>query len=254
MERLRGLDALFMALETPESHLHMMAVLVLGPTVPVDGGESSPLKFADFSRIIQERIHVLPLFRKRVARVPFGLAHPVWVDDNEFDPAYHLRRARLPGPGGPTELTELVADIAGRPLDMTALLDLSPEIRSVDPPSERWAPAAPVAESELIVGAVSSLVRQANHVFAMAGRSIGAWTRSIDRNRQLREEQEIEPAPGPFRAPRSSINGTITPHRRFAFGTVPLADLKDIRRVFGGTVNDVVLSAVGGAIRQGRPA
>ncbi len=71
---------------------------------------------------MNERIHLVPPLRRRVVRVPFGLHHPVWVEDPHFELDYHLRRASLPAPGGPAELAAFVADLAGRPLDQNSPL------------------------------------------------------------------------------------------------------------------------------------
>jgi len=81
-------------------------------------------------------------------------------------------------------------------------------------------------------------------------RTLGAVHDLTERNRRLREEDDLVPPPAPFRAPRTSLNGAISPHRRFSFSQVPLDEIRTVRRVFGGTVNDVVLAAVAGALRR----
>lgn len=111
MERLSGLDASFLYLETPSHHMHVCMTMVMDPaTMP--GGYS----FAAIKELLRSK-QDLPLFRRRIAPVPFGLAHPVWVDDPHFDLDYHVRRIGAPAPGGRRELAELAAQIAGIPLD-----------------------------------------------------------------------------------------------------------------------------------------
>ncbi len=112
MERLTGLDAAFLSLESPTTHLHILGALIFDPTT-VPGG-------VDFGRIrdmVADRVHLVPPFRKRPLEVPFGLQQASMADDPEFDIDYHVRRASLPAPGGRQELEALVADLASRPLD-----------------------------------------------------------------------------------------------------------------------------------------
>jgi WS/DGAT/MGAT family acyltransferase len=109
------MDATFLALETATMHLHVAAVMVFDPEGETDD-EATP-HFDRLRRVVEERIHLVPPLRRRVVRVPFGLHHPVWIEDPGFDLDYHLRRARLCDPGGPGELAQWVADVAGRPLD-----------------------------------------------------------------------------------------------------------------------------------------
>lgn len=84
----------------------------------------------------------------------------------------------------------------------------------------------------------------------MARRTVGALFDLAQRNRRLREEDDQHPPPAPFRSPRTSLNGAISAQRRIAFTEVPLEDIRTIRHAFGGTVNDVVLAVVSGALRR----
>ncbi|HZU81088.1 MAG TPA: wax ester/triacylglycerol synthase family O-acyltransferase [Acidimicrobiales bacterium] len=287
MERLRGLDAAFLAVETPTMHMHVSAVLVLEPPAHLVS-EPTALVVDRLRRVVEERLHLVPLFRRRALRVPFGLHHPVWVDDPGFDLDYHVQRASLPAPGGPAELSAFVAQVVGRPLDsgrplwelhvvegldsghlavvpklhhaaidgvsgaevLAAFLDLGPESRVVEPPSRPWRPDPLPTDTELLAYSLSSLARQPEQAVGALRRTVGALRDLAERNRRLREEEEQHPPPGPFRAPRTSLNGAISPHRRVAFAELPLEDVQQVRRVFGGTVNDVVLAATGGALRR----
>ena len=112
MERLSGLDASFLYLETPTHHMHVALTLVFDPST-VPGGYS----FERMKRSIAARIPYAPVFRRRLVEVPFRLGHPVWVDDPDFEIDYHVRLAAVPGPGGLHQLADLAGDIAGHQLD-----------------------------------------------------------------------------------------------------------------------------------------
>lgn len=287
VERLRGLDAAFLAMETPAMHMHMAGVLVFEPPEHIRS-QPPALQAERMRRVVEERLHLVPLLRRRAMRVPFGLDHPVWVDDPSFDLDYHLQRASLPAPGGPAELAAFVSALAGRPLDLArplwemhmvegldsghvavvvklhhaaidgvsgaetlaAFLDLGPEGRVVDPPTRRWRTEPMPGDLEVLGYSLSSLARQPERALGALRRTLGAVHDLAERNRRLREEEELEPPPAPFRAPRTSLNGSISAQRRVAFGMVPLEDVQRVRHVFGGTVNDVVLAAVSGALRR----
>jgi WS/DGAT/MGAT family acyltransferase len=288
MQRLSGMDAAFLALETDTMHMHVGAVMVFDPSSPDVSRDPSTRYFDRFHDVVEERIHLVPPLRRRVVRVPFGMHHPVWVEDPDFEIDYHMRRASLPAPGGHTELATFVADIAGRPLDqdsplwemhvveglesghvavvpkvhhslfdgasgvevIASFLDSSPVARIVPFPQRPWRPEPIPTEAELMGTAMSSLVRQPERTVDVLRQTFGAMRDLAERNRRLREEDDVSPPPAPFRAPRTSLNGAISPHRRFAFAQVPLDEIGTVRRVFSGTVNDVVLATVAGALRR----
>ena len=112
MERLSGLDATFLYLETPTHHMHVAMTMVLDPaTMP--GGYS----FDAIKEFIGSRMDRIEPFRRRLVSVPLNLHHPVWVEDPHFDLDYHVRRIGAPAPGGRRELGEMAAQIASVPLD-----------------------------------------------------------------------------------------------------------------------------------------
>lgn len=275
MERLGGLDAAFLALETPTSHLHLLAVLVFEPPPP----GHPPLAVA-VRRIVEERLHLVPFLRRRAVPVPFGLGHPVWVEDAGFDLDYHLRRASLPAPGGPAELASFVGDLAGRPLDrrrplwelhvvegleagaeavvakvhhaavdgesgaelLATLLDDRPLGRVVPPPPRPWRPEPVPNPAELVGAAVGSLLGRGGQAAAATLRTVGGVLADAERA-----------AGGPGRCPtppRTSFNAAVTPQRRVAWVSVPLDQLRAVATAAGGRVNDVVLAAVSGALRR----
>src|SRR4051794_16538965 len=112
MERLTGLDSMFLYAETPTQHLHVVGVVVMDPST-VPGGYS----FENFKVLIQSRLEHMKPFRRRVKNVPLNLAHPLWIEDPDFDIDLHIHRIGAPAPGGPHELAGIASDIASRPLD-----------------------------------------------------------------------------------------------------------------------------------------
>jgi WS/DGAT/MGAT family acyltransferase len=212
----------------------------------------------------------------------------VWVEDPEFDLDFHLHRVSVPAPGGPNEVSTLVAEVAERPLDfnrplwemhvveglesghfaiitkihhaaidgasgaevLAAFFDLGPEPRVITAPDHPWKADPLPTEVDLVTSALSSLRWQPEATASAVRRTVGAVRNLAERNRRLREEDGIDPPPAPFSAPRTSINGTISAHRRFAFLQAPLEDIQTVRSAFGGTVNDVVLASAAGALRR----
>ncbi|HEV7886082.1 MAG TPA: wax ester/triacylglycerol synthase family O-acyltransferase [Acidimicrobiales bacterium] len=280
MQRLTGLDATFLYLETPNIHMHVASTCVFDPST-VPGGYS----FERMRALVEERLPLLPPFRRRLVEVPFQIHHPLWIEDPDFDLDYHVRRAALPAPGGDQELAEFAAEVHGRPLDrrrplwemyvveglengMIAtvtkthhaaidgvsgaeltvnLLDLQAEPAPV--PEEKrkeWKADREPTDVELVLYAARSLARQPLLALKSARRTLEmAWGL-----RQRNRRPGVNPPPAPFSAPRTSLNTSITPHRRFAYTSVALDEVKQVKNALGGTVNDVVLALCAGALKQ----
>jgi diacylglycerol O-acyltransferase len=113
MRQLTSLDAQFLALETPRIYGHVSGVLILDPSTAPGG----TLTLADLQQLILERLPLIPVFRWRLAEVPFGLDYAYWVDDPDFDIDFHVRELALVPPGDVGQLEEQVARIFSRPLD-----------------------------------------------------------------------------------------------------------------------------------------
>ncbi|RYE77748.1 MAG: wax ester/triacylglycerol synthase family O-acyltransferase, partial [Myxococcales bacterium] len=112
MERLTGLDASFLYLETPQQLLHVCGLVVLDPsTMPQE------YQFERLRAAVEARVRDIPMFTRKLKQVPLGLDHPVWVDDTDFDVRRHIHRLALPAPGGDAELADLCGHLAGLPLD-----------------------------------------------------------------------------------------------------------------------------------------
>src|SRR5438128_4256935 len=109
MQRLPGMDATFLYLETPTIHMHVASTAVFDPST-VPGGYSFEKVLAN----VEGRLHLLAPFRRRLVEVPFQLHHPLWIEDPDFDLEYHVRRAALPPPGGDSEFADFAADVMSR--------------------------------------------------------------------------------------------------------------------------------------------
>jgi diacylglycerol O-acyltransferase len=277
VQRLTGLDATFLYLETSTTHMHVSSVIIVDPsTAP------RPFGFDEYKQLLADRLHLAPPWRRRLVEIPFGLHHPLWIEDPDFDLDFHLRRAALPAPGGMEELATFAAEFHSRPLDRSrplweiyvvegleggkmavvgkthhaaidgvsgaeltvALLDLTPEVAKVEP--EPWKPDRVPSDFELVGYAASSLARQPLAALKAARRTAEMALNLRRRNRQ----PDVEPPPAPFAAPKTSINAPITSHRLFAMADVSLSDIKRVKNAFGCTVNDVVLALCAGALRK----
>src|SRR3954469_6938380 len=113
MRQLTSLDAQFLAMETPRTWGHVSGLAVYDPSTTPTG----QLTIEDLCRVVSQRLHLLPPFRWRLVWVPFGLDHPYWIEDPDFDIDFHIRESAVPPPGGDRQLAETVARIHARPLD-----------------------------------------------------------------------------------------------------------------------------------------
>jgi WS/DGAT/MGAT family acyltransferase len=278
MQRLSGLDAIFLYMETPTNHMHVGSTVILDPST-MPGGYS----FEAVRSLVERRLPLLPPFRRRLVEVPFGFHHPVWVEDPDFDLDYHLRRAALPSPGGKQELEDFAGAVFGRPLDRSRplwemyaveglergyvaivtkthhaaidgvsgaeltvnLLDTTPE-PSDEPPADEWVTERIPTDIEMALYALRSLARQPQ---AAAKAALRTATMALTLRRRNRQP-DVQPPPALFSAPKTSLNTRITPHRRYAMTEVSLADIKRVKNAVGATVNDVVLAICAGAMRS----
>jgi WS/DGAT/MGAT family acyltransferase len=281
MKRLTGLDAAFLALETSSAHMHVLGIAVVDPSTIVDDQYTS--FYERVRALLDDRLHLVPPLRRRAVEVPFGLYAPMWIEDPDFDLAYHLRRAALPAPGGPRELEEFAADIASRPLDrdhplweayvveglehghqafiskihhslidgvagvaiLGALFDLAPDAPlQPEQPAEEWEPEHVPGEVEMLGRAAVAIAQSPLKVVRAATNFVPGLVRAVRRTRDEALDVAL-----PLTAPRLSMNRTITAHRKISFVSLPLADVKAVKNRLGVTVNDVVLAVTAGALR-----
>lgn len=280
MDRLSGLDASFLYLETPAQLMHVCAVMVLDPSTM-----TTPYSFDHLQDEIERRVCDVPAFTRKIRGVPLGLDHPVWVRDRNFDIERHVHRLALPSPGGYGELVDLCSHLAAQPLDRSRPLwemwviegyrpeddaeegvvvfakmhhatvdgvsgaNLISHLCALEPDAEPLGDGGPSrhprdpGKRELLGRAVLDTAALPVTLAKVIKPSVQLVTKTIERAR------EGTAMAAPFSAPRTSFNGTITAHRRIALSDMSLDEIREIKKATGTTVNDVVLTIAGGALR-----
>jgi diacylglycerol O-acyltransferase / wax synthase len=277
--RLSALDASFLYLEQPTTPMHVGAVSVFRR--PASGFDYDGLV-----GLIEQRIALVPRYRQKVRPVPGNLARPVWVDDPDFDVAYHVRRSALPRPGSDDQLTELVARLMSRPLDHTRplwemylveglargrtailtkthqamvdgisaidigqiILDVSAEPRTVA--EELWMPQPEPSDLRLVLDAVGEAVARPGLILEKVGTAAGDAVSTAGKVLGAATGLLSMARTVSRRAPGTPLNVEISASRRFAIARTELEAYRKIRSAHGCTVNDVVLSVVSGALRS----
>jgi WS/DGAT/MGAT family acyltransferase len=277
VERLTRLDASFLYLEEPDTPMHVGGVLIL---------EAPPGGVDALAALVEARLPLVPRYRQRVAEVPGHLANPVWVDDPEFDIAYHVRRNGLPRPGTEAQLLDLVSRLASRPLDRTrplwemylveglphgrvavvtkthpalvdglsaidigqVLLDVEPDAPT--PEAGNWRPQRPPNGAQLVWQALDEYVRRPSAIVDTARGAVTDVRSTAARLTGVAGGLLRTARKTMLSAPHSPLNAPVGRQRRVAVARAELDQLKKIRRAHGGTVNDVLLTVVTGALRE----
>ena len=264
------LDASFLHVEGPVSPMHIGSVAVFEGPAP---------SRADVEAMVASKLPAVPRYRQKVRFVPLDLGRPLWVDDTHFNLGYHVRHTALPPPGGDDELRNLVGRVMSQQLDrakplwemwmvegledghwalvskvhhcmvdgvsgtdlLTVVLDQDPS-----PPArgaEAWEPAAEPSDIALVADAVRErIVSPYEQIRSLRSGLRGPHalrTQIADMSKGLRSL--VSAVRG---APETSLNGPIGPHRRWDWARSTLGDIKVVRSVLSGTVNDVVLTAI----------
>jgi WS/DGAT/MGAT family acyltransferase len=276
LDRLSSVDAGFLHAEDgTDAHMHIGGLAILeGPPPPIE----------DFIAHIESRLHLVPRYRQRVVHPPLQTGRPLWVDDPDFTISYHVRHSALPRPGTDEQLRRLVGRIVSQRLDrtkplweiwlvegladdrfaiinkthhalvdgvggvdiLTALFDLERDAPRTAP--EPWEPQPTPGTLGLVLHSAEAAVSIA------AGITTGlltAVTRAQETARRVAEagqgvleigQRLVDPAPS------TPLNRKPGPHRRFTTVACDLDDFKTVKNALGGTVNDVVLTVVAGAL------
>ncbi len=274
MERMGSLDAMFIAIEDAVNHMHIGSVGIFEGPAPT---------YDEFLALLAAKIQLVPRYRQRVREAPASIGRPLWIDDVEFDLEYHVRHTALP-PGERYGLEDLVGRVMSHPLDrrrplwemwlieglddgrwallskvhhcvvdgiagsdlLAVIMDLEPD--APRPRPDEWRPASEPSRVELArytgemtIESVNGIVRGGVHAarhpvgtIARARGVVGGLLRVLT----------------PTRRGGSSLTGPIGPRRRWMRTRVSLDDVRRIRAAFGGTVNDVVLTAVTRGFRE----
>jgi WS/DGAT/MGAT family acyltransferase len=280
-ERLSALDRFFIDVEQHNTHMHVAGTMLFegGPLRKADGG----LDIKRIREYIASRLHLIPRYRQRLSYIPLE-NHPVWIDDERMNIRYHVRHTSLPRPGDMDQLKILSGRIMSQKLDrsrplwelwvvegleddrfaliskthhcmidgisgvdlMTVILNLTPDETFDDAPT--WNPQPPPGGVEMLrdavfrrataplraLGAVRYVALNPRSVCRSVTESVGALGQTLDLG--LRGSSE------------TPLNHQIGAFRRFDWLTFDLAQVKDAKNELGGTVNDVVLTSVAGAI------
>jgi len=276
VDRMSPLDMSFLHIEDDVSHMHIASVGIFeGPEPP----------FADIVAMIESKLALVPRYRRVVRHVPFELGRPVWVDDPHFNIEYHLRHTALPSPGGEAELRKLVGRVMSQALDrskplwemwvvegledghwallskthhamvdgvsgtdlMALMMDVSPETAVPDP--VRWQPDPAPSGMRLAARASLDLVRSPYEQLQAVRAAAAVPREALGQAREV--VKGLSAMTGLVRrTPPSSLNGPLGPHRRYAWASTTVNDIKVIRKGLGGTFNDVVLAAITNGFRE----
>lgn len=280
MQRLSGLDASFLYLETSTQPLHVCSVLELD-TSTIPGGYS----FEKLRDQLASRITAIPTFREKLSNSFLNLDHPVWVEDDEFHLERHVHRIGLPAPGGRLELAEICGHLAALPLDRRHPLwemwaieglggtdarkggrlavltkvhhaavdgvtgaNLMSQLCSVEPDAPPPQPVDASPDANPLRIALGGLGRFAVRPITLATSVLPTTVSTVVDT--VRRAAGGRAMPSPFAAPQTPFNASITADRSVAFAQLELADVKKVKDHFGVKVNDVVMALVSGVLRS----
>jgi diacylglycerol O-acyltransferase / wax synthase len=271
-----GPDAAFLYGERPEWHFHVSALMMLDPST------SDRFSFEEVVAQLGRRIHHAPQFRWKLVEGPFHLRleRPIWVDDPNFDVANHVNRVAVPGPGDQMALGELVGQLVSYKIDRTrplwemwlieglqdgrqailakihhSIIDGSSgsELATLlydleaDPEPD---PSPPLFEPEPVPALLERVGMAALHSATWPIRT-ARFSRQVVRQGLTMGRHAFgeDPPAQPMQAPRTLLNGKLTPDRKFSSSVVSLADTKLVKNAFGVKLNDVIMAITAGALR-----
>ncbi len=278
LDRLTAVDASFLTNETSSSHMHIGGILIF---------EGDPPLYVDLVEHVRGRLDRVPRFRQRLVVPPLEAGRPLWADDSNFNLSYHIRHSALPEPGDEDQLNRFASRVFSQQLDRskplwemwlvqglernrfaivtkthhamvdgisgvdigTVLFDLEP-VAEPAPAEDGWEPHALPGTADLIARAAKDA---AAAPLKLAERAVESLRHPESAARRLTEALEgVGEVAGAFAdpAPDVPLNQPIGPHRRLAWSRSELATFKRIKDTLGGTVNDVVLAVVTGALRE----
>ncbi|OFJ51111.1 diacylglycerol O-acyltransferase [Mycolicibacterium grossiae] len=278
-QRLSGLDASFLYLETAAQPLHVCSVLEVDTSTMPGGYTFDRLRDA-----LSLRIKAMPEFREKLVDNRLNLDHPVRVEDKDFDVDRHLHRIGLPAPGGRVELAEICAHIASLPLDRSRPLwemwvienvagtdahdggrlavltkvhhsgvdgvtgaNLMSQLCTTEPDAPPPDPVPGAGSATDLEIALGGAIRFAARPLRLVNVLPTTVSTVVDTVKRARSGLTMAP---PFAAPKTAFNANITGHRNIAFAQLDLEDVKRVKNHFGVKVNDVVMALVSGALRR----
>jgi len=279
MDRLSSVDASFLAQEREGSHMHIGSVLLFEGAAPA---------VEEVSAHIEERLHLVPRYRQKLSFPRLEMGRPLWVDDPSFNIGYHVRHTALPAPGTVEQLRLLVGRIFSQRLDrskplwemwliegredgrfalvnkthhalvdgvsgsdLTAVIfDWKREGALVAPPEHAWNPVSEPGNVQVAAKGVADLAGTPMGLLRRAASAVSSPARTVSQARQVATGLGEVAWNAVVSAPETPLNGPMGPHRRLTWTRIPLADLKAVKSVLGGTVNDVFLTVISGALHR----
>jgi diacylglycerol O-acyltransferase / wax synthase len=278
LDRLTALDASFLTNESSSSHMHIGGILIF---------EGPPPRYVDLVEHVRARLDQVPRFRQKLVVPPLEAGRPLWADDVNFNLTYHIRHTALPEPGGEEELKRLAGRVFSQQLDRskplwelwlaqglerdrfailtkthhamvdgvsgvdigTVLFELEPQPQPAEVIDD-WVPQREPSTTELVGRGVSEALAAP---IKLAERAVDAVRHPETTARKAVEALEglseiVTAFADP--APDVPLNQPIGPHRRYVWASSDLSTFKRIKDSLGGTVNDVVLAVVTGAVRN----
>ncbi len=275
MRRLDGLSAFLVHNERPRWYQHTLKIAIL------DYGDMPIPRYETLVEEFSAGIRTVPMLQWKLARIPLGINHPVWVQADDFDIRYHLRRVTCPTPGDDRAFSQLVSELYAYPLDQSVplwlcwivdgladgkvavislfhhaytdgsgaarLLEriLQPEKYSSYPIAELKQHAAPGPARLLLKGLLDLPL-----LFCRELPGIVSGFRKLRQYRKECEEAGSTLPPGPADAPFSPFNTALSHRRTFVYKTFPLDDIKAISKRHGVTINDLFVAVCAGAFRK----
>ena len=281
VQRLNSLDSSFLHLETRNTHMHIGGIAIFEPG-PWKNHEE---RYQALVHHIEPRLDLMPRYRQKVAFLPLNVDLPVWQDDEKFDISFHVKRAALPSPGGRKELNDFVERVFSRQLDRrrplwelyyieglegnrwallskthhslvdglsalelaTVLMDISPDYR---PPVEgsRWRPEKETGTLGLVFKALQTRVSSPPGIVKTAVEAASNPTRLAAALGEAAGALAV--VSRELTTPEGPLNGPTGPTRTYWYSRFKLEEFKEIKRAFGGTINDVVVGVVSGGLRK----
>ena len=279
MDRLSSVDAAFLSQEREGSHMHIGSILLFEGPAP---------RAEEVTAHVESRLHLVPRYRHKLSFPRLEMGRPLWVDDPSFNIGYHVRQTALPAPGSVEQLRLLAGRIFSQRLDrskplwelwlvegledgrfavinkthhslvdgvsgadLTAVMfDLDRDGTAVPGPEEPWQPAPEPGGVDLAARGVTDLASAPMGFVRRAASVLGSPGRTVSQAREAAAGVGEVAWNAVVSAPDTPLNGPMGPHRRLTWTRLPLDELKEIKRELGGTVNDVFLTVVSGALHR----
>ena len=279
LDRLSAIDASFLHQEHQASHMHIGGLMIF---------EGPPPSRGKVLQGIESRLHLVPRYRQKLSFPRMDTGRPFWVDDSRFNLEYHVRHTALPSPGSDDQLRQLIGRVFSQRLDRskplweiwvvegltenrfalvskshhalidgisgvdiaTVLFDLTPKPTEVPPPDKPWHPQPEPGQAQLALEGLKDLVKTPLGVASRASSALQDPSRTAAGAFEAAQGLGELVWAGLNPAPETPLNVPIGPHRTVRWVRSRLEDFKLVKDEFGGTVNDVVLTVVSGALRR----